>query len=195
MFFYVTHQKLATGARAPLLVPLARSREVCMCMSSLLRARVPARTALLAPHSLGAGHAALVCCKGRMACPPCLLHVHRHLMFSGIYTVACCYGGSAPPFISRPYQSPVAPPNSRVPYRAWLLIDIPRIANGMVRVSRRRPSHYERSVRRPAVDKVISLDSFTHRRLVLVRKPSSTCLQHSLPLSKHHSSPAPFTPS
>lgn len=155
VFSYVTHQKLATGL---LLVPLARVRCACACHLSP-RSCAPLKAPCL--HRIRWSSArCMVCCKGRMACPPCLLHIHENPMFSCIDTVVS-YGRTS--HLTSLSIARCAAELTRALSRL-ALIDIPRIANGMVRVSRRRPSHYERSVRRPAIDKVISLDSFTHRR-------------------------------
>jgi hypothetical protein len=72
-------------------------------------------------------------CKGRTSFLPCVQGWHIILM---IYLTFNVMVGARPQLLLLPYpyqSGGAAPPNSRVPYRAWLLIDLPKIDNGMVR--------------------------------------------------------------
>jgi hypothetical protein len=71
----------------------------------------------------------------RAAHPLCLAHRAGISFLCHLSNIQCCGGSTAStPSLPYPYQSAgAAPPNSRVPYRAWLLIDVPKIDNGMVR--------------------------------------------------------------
>jgi hypothetical protein len=157
----------------------------------------------------GVRYAASAYCKGRITVLPCLgCCPHSHVIYlptTHAHTQTEC----KPPLHSgfHPYQSPGAPSNSRVSYRAWLLIDISRIVNrngkgdspkairsdGHVRrgaISTSLPSTHQSTVRH-ILNCCCLLRSFIHSLLSL------GCTAHTslLPSSNIHKlSPQPYLP-